>query len=189
MANKVTVKVLYSSKEIREELHRIYADTAQKRIAISAFVGMDAISYLPNPKGIMLICWPKEGGTNPDGIRRLIEEEVDVHFCDSMHIKLYWTQKHGAIITSANLSSNAMDTGHLLEFGILLPSRCINIKKLLSSLKIRQAKENEIRTLDVEHDHYYRKKQVKPSTVKQTFLKWYNSKYRKNWKGRSLQTS
>lgn len=74
-------KILCNSAEIRQEIIQLFKSPGKRRVAISAFVGMGADAYLPNPKGLKLICWPKAGGTNPDMLRKLIKRGVEVFFC------------------------------------------------------------------------------------------------------------
>lgn len=104
--NKMNIKILSSSKEIKAAIRDIFSIKNQRRVAVTAFVGDEANAYLSYPQGIELYCWPKAGGTNPAAISDLQTRGVKVYFSDSLHMKLYWSKK-GVIITSANLSTNS----------------------------------------------------------------------------------
>src|SRR5262245_37865896 len=110
--------VLYTAAEVRSAIVRLFSFSRGRRVAISAFVGDGAEAYLPKPSGIQLICWPKEGGTNPNALRRLMAKGVEVFFCDALHMKVYWAEGRGAVVTSANLSRNALGAGDLKEVGV-----------------------------------------------------------------------
>ena len=107
------VKLLYTSGEVRSAIQELFSFSQGRRVAISAFVGEGAGAFLPYPKGIELICWPQPGGTNPTGVRALMTSGVQVKFADRLHMKVYWAEGKGAVVTSANLSTNALGAGNL----------------------------------------------------------------------------
>lgn len=74
--------------------------------------GNGADAYIRNPKGVEILCWPKAGSTNPDALRDLINRGAIVKFVDDLHMKVYWSKK-GVVVTSANLSTNALGSGSL----------------------------------------------------------------------------
>jgi hypothetical protein len=51
-----------------------------------------------------------------------------------MHAKVYWAERSGAVIASANLTDNAFGSGDLREAGIALASGQIDIERLISSI-------------------------------------------------------
>src|SRR6266481_6428051 len=75
--------ILYTSAEVRRAIIEIFSTGIGRRVAISAFVGSGAEAYLPRANGLQLYCWPKEGGTNPVAIRKLLKLGVHVFFVDS----------------------------------------------------------------------------------------------------------
>ena len=97
-------RLLYTSADVRQAIIRLFRSSKGHRVAISAFVGDGAEAYLPKPKGLQLICWPKAGGTNPNVLRKLMKRGVEVFFADRLHMKTYWSEDRGAVVTSANLS-------------------------------------------------------------------------------------
>ncbi len=62
-------------------------------------------------------------------------------------MKVYWSEGVGAVVTSANLSTNAMGVGGLKEAGVLLGPEFIDIAKLLKPLERRPA-EPHLHDLD-----------------------------------------
>jgi hypothetical protein len=179
------MEVLYTSSQVRQGIRKLFTESKGRRVVISAFVGSAASQYLPKPEGIELVCWPKAGGTNPDAIRGLIQHGVKVFFADNVHMKIYWTSDKGAIVTSANLSTNALGEGGLKEVGVLLPSSTIDINKIIKSLSTREASSSEILKLDEEHKAAYRKnpplKGNNPANLP-SFNEWYNSEPKSKWK-------
>lgn len=47
-------------------------------------------------------------------------------------MKVYWAERRATIITSANLSTNALGAGNLKEFGAFLRSGAIDIDGLIA---------------------------------------------------------
>src|ERR1017187_1223207 len=117
---KSSRRVLYNSAEVRSAIIELFRGGDAKGIAISAFVGDGSDAYLPCPKGLRLICSPTPGATNPGTLRLLISKGVTVEFVDGLHMKVYWAENRGAVVTSANLFTNAMGVGGLKEAGVFL---------------------------------------------------------------------
>jgi len=106
-----------------------------------------------------------------------------VSFVDSLHMKVYWTEDKGAVITSANLSTNALGAGNLRELGIYVPSGQLNIKKILASLKKRPVTNKELSRLDKQHHEYQKVTRDYPKAAKGvTFREWYELPFRPKWK-------
>ena len=94
-------EILDTSEDVRRAIIELYSSAKGRRVAVSAFVGEGAEMFLPRPKGIELVCWPKVGGTNPNVLRDLIKKGVVVRFSDNLHMKVYWAKGTGVIITSS----------------------------------------------------------------------------------------
>jgi hypothetical protein len=188
LADKHSIKmttILYSSENVRKRITDIFKLEKGRRIAISAFVGIGAEAFLPRPTGIILVCWPKAGGTNPETIRKLIRNGINVFFVESLHMKLYWTENEGAIITSANLSTNALGDGNLKEIGVFLKSNEIDIDRIIRSLDPKAVDQERLHLLDKEHNSYLKKNPNLLSLDKskpKSFAQWYTSPLRTKWK-------
>jgi hypothetical protein len=179
-------RVLYTSKEVRNTIIELFSSAKGRRVAITAFVGRGAEAYLPKPEGLELICWLKAGGTNPYVLRRLIDRQAEISFVDSLHMKLYWTEDKGAVITSANLSTNALGAGNLKEIGIYLPAGQLDIEKVLRHLKERPVTNQELFKLDKQHLAYQKvTREKQPKSQWNSFAEWYklqpNSKWKIGW--------
>jgi hypothetical protein len=176
-------KILYTSGEVRKAIAKLFSESEGDRVAISAFVGEGADIFLPKPKGLKLICWPKAGGTNPNTLRKLVQSKVKVYFSDSVHMKVNWTKDLGAVITSANLSQNALGSGNLREIGVQLRPGAVDIERVIASIKPHHATKRELLRLDRQHKLFaarnpgYQKKSKADS-----WAEWYGSKWKSEWK-------
>jgi len=182
-------RILYTSTEIREAIIQLFSSGQKRRIAIAAFVGEGAEAYLPKPNGLQLICWPKAGGTHPQTIRKLMKLGVQISFCDSLHMKVYYAEERGCVITSANLSTNALGGGDQKEIGILLAAEELNIDTVTSSLRLRPVTRQELRRLDRQDNLYMSKNPVRTGAKPVTFREWYDSEFRPEWKLVSVEKS
>lgn len=139
---------LKNSVEIKEKLQFLFKSKCRK-VAIVAFVGSNAIEYIPNKDNLTIYCWPHPGATSPNALRQLLQKGVKVFFSDNMHKKIYWAQGRGTIIASANLTDNALSGDVLQESGVFISSNDFDIDKEISNLKnIRPAKNEEIDQLE-----------------------------------------
>src|ERR1700730_3562257 len=102
------MRILKTSAAVRRAVTNLLAPGKMRRVAIAAFVGDGARAFIRQPKGVEIICWRKAGGTNPLELRRLKKAGARIRFAERLHMKVYWAAKRGAIITSANLSTNAL---------------------------------------------------------------------------------
>lgn len=177
---KGQVKFLPDGQSIRREVKRIFKTERGRRVALVAFVGKNADAYLPRPKGLELICWPQASGTNPGSINNLIiKKKVHVQFADQLHMKVYWTAKQGAVVASANLSTNAYGHGGLHEAGVLLPSNAISIDEVIESVNPRDVTPESLDKLRLESKRVQRIKTL--TNGKKTFLDWLKKPERSPW--------
>lgn len=154
-----------------------------RRIVISGFVGAGASVYIPKPQGVTIVCWPKAGGTNPDTVRSLLRRDADVRFADNLHMKVYWAEGRGALVGSANLSTNALGSGQLKELMVALPAKAVPIDRLLRSVKSRPVTPVELKKLDREHRKLARYVGWSSRPPMPTdFCDWFNSPHRSDWK-------
>jgi len=176
------MRILYTSKQIRDEIVRLFSDSAGRRVAVSAYVGQGAEAFLPNPNGLEIYCWPQPGGTNPAVIRRLIKRGAIVYFVDRLHMKLYWTPK-GTVITSANLSTNALGSGNLQEIGAFIPVGGVDIDRIVRNLDPRLATQEALRNLDRKTHAFATGRLSAPQASRlPAYKQWYESPYRPSWK-------
>lgn len=177
------MRILKNSNEVRHGITDLMKPSGNRRVAIVAFVGLDADAYIPKPAGVEIICWPRAGGTNPTAIRRLLRNGADVRFADNLHMKVYWAKGRGAIISSANLSTNALGAGGLKEIGVRLPSSAINIDKLMESVKPYKWTKRKIDELEIEHRKLNAGRQRKNERGERVeYQEWYSDQARAPWK-------
>lgn len=175
-------EVLYSTKAVRGAILSTLNNSADSRIVISAYVGEGADSLLPNAKGIELVCSPTPGGTNPNALRALMSKGLNIRLADQLHMKVYWSGSHGAVITSANLSLNALGRGGLKEIGIRLFTQEVDIQRILAGIKSRPVTDSELKRLDRAHRAYVARNGPVGRSRAITFEEWYDLPHRELWK-------
>lgn len=166
---------------MRAAIKHVLASERRKRVIAVAFVGADALRFIPSPKGTVIYCWPKAGGTNPHAVEELLQAGATVHFVERLHMKLYASEDGGAIIGSANLTDNALGEGGLLECGIQLDNGVVSAQTLLKNIPVVREFDARLRRLHEEHVLFYQrnplaraKKGVRVGTQqKASFSSWY----------------
>ena len=145
------MKILTRSQEIRAAIRELLSDPTDERIVVVGFVGADAKSYVPQPKGLRIYCWPKAGGTNPYAVEELRRLGSDVCFVDGLHAKVYWSRKYGAVVGSANLTNNALGEGGLREYAIRLAPRTLDVRPFVRTLNVIGDFDTALKNLYVAH--------------------------------------
>ena len=178
-------RVLYSSEEIHRCIKQLFSEPSKtdRRVALVAYVGTDAESYLPHPKGLHLICSPSAGGTSPETIRRMIKRKAKVQFSDGLHMKVYWSRERGCLITSANASSSALARQGLKEAGVWLPSGSVDVNRLIRYAKPRNVTSRELDRLDEMTRERSKNEHQRLRTEKTLdYPEWFSSPHRSKWK-------
>ena len=79
------MKLLTTADAIRSSIRRLFADHSKANVAVVAFIGRDALEYLPdNIAGTQIYCWPKAGGTHPDAIGERVAAGAIVRFVEGL---------------------------------------------------------------------------------------------------------
>ena len=128
---------LFETSTIRKAIRDVLQKRQGTRYAIVAFVGKDALDFIAEPDGLTVYCWDNVTATHPDGVRKLRAKGATVYFVSRLHMKLFWSERGGAVIGSPNLTSNALGTGvGLLETAYFVKRPdAIPITAVLDSLK------------------------------------------------------
>jgi hypothetical protein len=159
--------------------------TKGRKIAIVAFVGQDAETYLGKNLGkTEVYCWPRAGGTNPHAIQDLRSKfGCRVYFADKLHMKIFWSRDRGCVVGSANLTNNALGENGLKEAGVYLAnSSLVKVDRIIKSIGGRLVTDAALRKLIDEHKSYYAKnRQAHVRKRSRSFLDWYNSTPRERW--------
>jgi hypothetical protein len=168
------MKMLYTVEDIRNAVNDVLSDAKSTRFAIVAFVGRDPLRWLPTPKDLQVYCWPRAGGTNPDGIDALVNAGVTVHFKESLHSKVYHCESRGTVLGSANLSENALGTGRLIETAIRLPPGVFSVSQQMELLggsvaSGSQAFNDMMEKLRIEHVAYYQRNPDKKKSTRRRY--------------------
>lgn len=156
------MKILSSSNELKAAIQSLLLDDLEKRIIAVAYVGDNAISYLPSPKGIDLYCSVNIPGTNPNSLRTLKKNGVNVYEVKDLHSKIYWSESFGVIIGSANLSNNGLSENGNHEVGVLLPKGSFDVKKYVSTLESTEVDYARLNELEKIYNTYMLKNKRKP---------------------------
>jgi hypothetical protein len=145
LVDQVAMKpvVHYTSGELRLRIRKLFENpkASGRRVVIVAYIGVDYATFLPNPKGTEIVCSPTPGATSAEAVQKLIAAGARVWFSDRLHMKVYWAQKIGCLITSANLSDNALGMNGLKEMGILVDADMVDIERLLKEAKAYPVKK------------------------------------------------
>jgi hypothetical protein len=133
--------VLSTNSAIRNAIQKMLGATNRRRVVISGFVGAGAEALIPNPEGVEVYCWDREGATNPQAVRALLQQRAKVFFAPGLHAKVYWAEGKGCIVGSANLSQNGLGKDGLHEVAVQLPPRRFDLNGFLRRLKLTTVTE------------------------------------------------
>jgi phosphatidylserine/phosphatidylglycerophosphate/cardiolipin synthase-like enzyme len=98
-------------------------------------------------------------------------------------MKTYWAAGKGVVVTSANLSINALGAGNLSEVGVLLPASAVNIDRIIATVHPRPVTQAEMNHLDKAHKRFHTgsarfRERLRPIS----FCEWHDLPYRPKWK-------
>ena len=127
--------ILYNQSVICRAIIALFEAPTVEGWQSAAFRGQGQQSYLPNPQGIHSRLLAQSGRNEPARVACVDGEERLMFGLRTDFMKVYWAETRGCVLTSANLSTNALGAGNLKEVGILIGSDEIDIDRLLSSLE------------------------------------------------------
>jgi hypothetical protein len=180
------IDVLYNSNQIFKKIREVIGEpkSVGRRVVLVAYIGVDAETYLTHPDGLEIICNPQPGATNPGVIRKLLKRGANLRFSDDLHMKVYWSETKGCIITSANASANALGKGDLKEAGIYLPPGEVDIDRLINYADPKDITDKKMKILDRETNLLRAKlpEYYPPDPKDNDFLSWYDDPHKEVWK-------
>jgi len=190
--NAPEVEILYTSSAILMRLLKLFgnADKDDRRVAVVAYVGAGARAFLAAPDGMRVICNPAPGGTSARVLRELIQAGAHVQLSQHLHAKVYWSEKRGCIVGSANASTNALGVGGLQEAAVFLPPGLFDIDRLIAQASPQNVTEKALAILQKETNKLPKKFQpdsaadsVEQNTSRD-FTSWFTSAHRNTdpWK-------
>ena len=151
-------EVLYNSEAIKQKINELFENPGQadRRVALVAYVSRQYADYLPNPRDMEVICSPTPGVTSVAAVDGLIRAGAQVRFSDKLHMKVYWSELRGCVITSANLSANALGVRGLKEAGVWMEPNSVDINRLLQQAQPMAVTNSRIKRLRRDEERYRR---------------------------------
>ena len=151
-------EILYNSAAIKQKLNLLFdaPDRSDRRVVLVAYIGRDYADYLPSPRSVDVICNPTPGATSVIAVDGLRKAGALVRFSDKLHMKVYWSEARGCVITSANLSDNALGVRGLKEAGIWLEPNTVDIDKLVKEAQPYAVTNSRIKRLRGDEERYKR---------------------------------
>ena len=149
-------EVLYNSEAIKEKIKLLFdaPEQSDRRVALVAYIGQDYADYLPSPSGIEVVCNPTAGATSVIAIDGLHKAKAWVRFSDKLHMKVYWSEARGCVVTSANLSASALGVRGLKEAGVWMEPNTVNIDKLVTEAQPYAVTDSRIKRLRRDEERY-----------------------------------
>ncbi len=145
----------------------------QRRVVLVAYVGRDYASFLPDPKDIEIVCSPTPGATRAEAVAGLQSAGAKIQFSDNLHMKVYWAQNRGCLITSANLSQNALGISGLHEAGALVGADDVNIDAFVKSAEPYDVNDKNLRRL-AERERKFDRANPEIEPDKRDYNQWYS---------------
>jgi hypothetical protein len=179
---------LPSSIQIRRTLSQLFSTRTRnrRRVILVAYVGQDAPKILPDYKDVELYCWGQAGATHPAALDALEKRGAIIHLCDGLHAKLYWVEEEGYVVTSANLSKNALGERTLREVGLFSQDADeVDIVSLIKGLDSRPLTVARLRELQRAHDLFWSQREDSPnlfSLPTQSYSDWFDGDRERAWK-------
>lgn len=172
------MEVLPSSRLIAEEIRRILDDEGERIITV-AYIGNNALDYLPNPDKLVIYCSTDIPGTNPFSLRELKNAGVVLREVSNLHSKVYWSASNGVVIGSANLSNNGLSESGNHEVSVSLPSKSFDMKAYVKGLHSTPIHFKKIETLEKKYNLYVSKNKIRTAGVvrkRTSYFDWHNTK-------------
>jgi hypothetical protein len=175
------MKILYSSGELQDAIKNVLADPEpnHRRVVLVAFVGGRAEAFLPDPKGLEIVCWLQPGSTDALTLGRLRDRGALIYKSERLHVKVYWSSNRGCVICSANASGSALGGGHQKEAGVWLPPGQVDIDRLWANAKPQAITGPDLKRLPPPRVNGPNGGNSPPPP---DFIEWLNSFGRPDWK-------
>jgi hypothetical protein len=146
--------ILYNSEAITKCIRDLFdcSSSANRRVILVAYIGRDYAKFLRRPRGIEIVCNPTPGATSAIAVSELQRAGALMRFSDNLHMKVYWSEKRGCVVASANLSKNALGIRGLKEAGVLIKPGVVKIDELLKTAKPYEVTNENLRKLKKDED-------------------------------------
>jgi hypothetical protein len=141
-------------------------------VVLVAFIGGRAQAFLPDPADLEIVCWLKPGSTDPLTLSRLQSREAKLFKSDRLHMKVYWSNRNGCVICSANASGSALGATSQKEAGVFLPAGIVDIGRLWKFAKPKAIKSDDLQSLERETAKLPRSSIGFPQDDVPDFIEW-----------------
>jgi hypothetical protein len=178
------MKILYTSADLRGAITEILArpTPSERRVVLTAFVSGQAEAFLPNPKGLEIVCWLQPGSTDALTLGRLRNRGAKIYKSERLHMKVYWSSRRGCVVCSANASGSALGGGIQKEVGVLLPPKIVDVQRLWAYAKPRLINKGDLQRLSDLGGTVPRNNTTGSAERPPDFVEWYNLAGRRAWK-------
>ncbi len=176
--------VLYSSGELHEAIQEVLAapEPGDRRVVMVAFVGGKAEAFLPEPRGMEIVCWLQPGSTDALTLQRLQKRGAKLFKSERLHMKVYWSSRRGCVICSANASGQALGGGDQKEAGVRLQPGAVDIERLWEEAKPNPVNGDDLKRLARESDRVFRNGASGVAAPLPDFGEWRSLAYPRDWK-------
>ena len=118
------MRLLYSAGELRDEIAKVLGDPEpeDRRVVLVAFVGGEAQEFLPDPKGLEIVCW-LQPPTNALTLDRLKKRGAEIYKSDHLHMKVYWSSRCGCVTVHRRSANRLSSYGMKKATSDALPNR------------------------------------------------------------------
>lgn len=181
------MRILYSSADIHDAIKDVLGapSIGDRRVALVAYVGEDAEAFLPYVDGLEIVCSLQPGATSAPALQRLQSHGARIYQAKNLHMKVYWSQRRGAVICSANASRHALGRAALKEAGVWLSPGEVDIERLRRYANPQQITAADLQTLGRESDKLAAaigRSSAMPATPTFGYTEWYMMAGRRSWK-------
>jgi len=171
------MEILSKSGQIAEQVRKILRGDGQRIITV-AYIGNNALNYLPDPETLIIYCSTDIPGTNPFSLRELKNAGVQLHEVRKLHSKIYWSAKNGVVIGSANLSNNGLSEHGNHEVSVLLPSGSFDMPAYVKELQSTPIEYKRIEALEKKYNLYTLKNKIRRAAAvskKISYTEWHGN--------------
>ena len=177
-------EVLYTTAALRNAIRDVLEQPqpGDRRVALVAYVGGRAESFLPDPIGLELVCWLEPGATNALTLGRLKKRGALLYKSEKLHMKVYWSSRKGCVVCSANASNNALGGGGLIEAGVRMPPGTVDIERLWKAARPELIRATELKKLAKETSARKPPGSHGSGVKAPSFLEWIDTEGIQSWK-------
>src|SRR4051812_18295669 len=102
--------LLYTSADLHHAIKKTLGSPQcdERRVALVAYVGAGAEAFLPDVKGLEIICSLTPGATSAETLIRLRQRGAKLLQSPRLHMKVYWSSLKGTVISRRMLRASRL---------------------------------------------------------------------------------